>query len=199
MSTTNLNIRNIHSSGVCFKIRTTAPSNYVVRPSSGFLSVGESKEVVVTINPKGELQDYQKHKFSIQTAPCSSPLSPDQVNNFWASKPDDVKDVRLSVKCNEPQFKTSSVYGSVLSEGKSDRSEALKTEIKDLKEFHEKQENIKKKLEEEHRGIIDQLKNRDDEITKFEEEALKGFGTIHLVLASLLGILVGYIYGIIKS
>ena len=201
ISTTNLRVRNLHSSSIVFKIRTTAPTNYVVRPSSGFLSVGESKDIVVTINPKGELQDYQKHKFAINSVPAPSNISTiEQLNNFWASKPEGVKEVRLSVKCNDTaQFKSSSVYGSVLSEGKSDRSESVKLEIKDLREYHEKQEVVKKKLQDEYRDILAQLKNRDEEINKFEEEALKGFGTVHLVLACLLGILVGYIYGIIKG
>ena len=163
--------------------------------------MGESKDIVVTINPKGELQDYQKHKFAINSVPAPSNISTiEQLNNFWASKPEGVKEVRLSVKCNDTaQFKSSSVYGSVLSEGKSDRSESVKLEIKDLREYHEKQEVVKKKLQDEYRDILAQLKNRDEEINKFEEEALKGFGTVHLVLACLLGILVGYIYGIIKG
>ena len=201
ISTTNLRIRNMHSTSIVFKIRTTAPTNYVVRPSSGFLSVGESKDIVVTINPKGELQDYQKHKFAINSVPAPSNISTiDQLNNFWASKPEGVKEVRLSVKCNDSaQFKSSSVYSSVLSEGKMDKGESIKLEIKDLKEYHEKQEVVKKRLQDEYKEILDQLKSRDDEINKFEEEALKGFGTVHLVLACLLGILVGYIYGIIKG
>ena len=108
--------------------------------------------------------------------------------------------MRLSVKCNDSaQFKSSSVYSSVLSEGKMDKGESIKLEIKDLKEYHEKQEVVKKRLQDEYKEILDQLKSRDDEINKFEEEALKGFGTVHLVLACLLGILVGYIYGIIKG
>lgn len=197
ISTSMLRLKNIYSGGICFKIKTTAPKCYVVKPSVGFLEKGESKEITVTMNLKGELQDHQKHKFSIQSSPVSlsSPTN-DQVNNFWATSPKNIQDARLSVKiADENNSKSASLNISAL----SDRSDNIKSEIKELKVFHEKQELTKKKLSDELSGIIEQLKTRDEEITKIEDESLKGFNSIHLVFACFLGILVGYLYAIIKS
>lgn len=196
ISTTMLRLKNLHPGGLCFKIKTTAPKCYVVKPSLGFLEIGESREITVTMNPKGEMQDHQKHKFLIQT--CPTPLSApsaDQISNFWAILPKGIQDLKLSVKLVEEYPSKTSVYNSVI----SDRSDGMKLEIKELKDFQEKQESTKKKLEDEYYGIMEQLKNRDEEITKIEDETLKGFSKLHLVLACMLGILVGYLYAIIKS
>lgn len=197
ISTSILRLKNIYSGGICFKIKTTAPKCYVVKPSVGFLEKGESKEITVTMNLKGDLQDHLKHKFSIQSSPVtlSSPTI-DQVNNFWATSPKNIQDARLSVKiAEENNSKSTPLNISVM----SDRSDNIKSEIKELKDFHVKQEVTKKKLADELYGILEQLKTRDDEITKIEDESLKGFSTLHLVFACFLGVLVGYLYAIIKS
>ena len=197
ISTTVFRVKNLYPGGLCFKIKTTAPKCYVVKPCLGFLENGESREITVTMNPKGELQDHQKHKFLIQTCPTSlSSPTADQMSNFWATSPKAIQDFKLSVRLvEESLFKSSSVYNSVI----SDRSEGMKVEIKELKDFQEKQEITKRKLEDEYDGIMEQLKNRDEEITKIEDETIKGFSSLHLVLACMLGILVGYLYAIIKS
>ena len=201
ISTSILKLKNIFNAPVCFKVKTTAPKCYVVKPCIGHLDVAESKELIITIQPGIDTRSELNHKFSIQTAPVSVVgEGPDWVSRFWSVTPAGVQDVRLAVKIVDLNtYKTSHSFNSVVSELKVDRSENNKHDIRDLKEFQEKQEGIKRKLEEEYKKMVDMMKTREQEINKCQEEGLKGFGTVHMMLACFLGIIIGYFYAIITT
>ncbi|CAL2030695.1 unnamed protein product [Caenorhabditis brenneri] len=64
----DLQLRNIFSSSVCFRVRTTAPEQYCVQPNSGFLRPGEWKRLTVTLQPlPGTTPEAGRHKFMIQS------------------------------------------------------------------------------------------------------------------------------------
>ncbi|EGT51124.1 hypothetical protein CAEBREN_21557 [Caenorhabditis brenneri] len=64
----DLQLRNISSGSVCFKVRTTAPEQYSVQPNSGFLRPGEWKRLTVSLQPlKGTPPEAGRHKFMIQS------------------------------------------------------------------------------------------------------------------------------------
>ena len=52
------------SSYVAFKIKTTAPKRYCVRPNSGLLAPDDIMDVKVMLQPGGT---DEKHKFQVQT------------------------------------------------------------------------------------------------------------------------------------
>ncbi|VDM11059.1 unnamed protein product [Wuchereria bancrofti] len=56
---------------VCFKVKTTAPKQYCVRPNSGVLSPGETCNVAVMLQPfdasSNVEMEHTKHKFLIQS------------------------------------------------------------------------------------------------------------------------------------
>ena len=43
--TSHLKLRNPSDKRVCFKVKTTAPKRYCVRPNSGFVNAGEEVDV----------------------------------------------------------------------------------------------------------------------------------------------------------
>ena len=199
--TSTLSIKNIVDFSIAFKVKTTAPKSYVVKPNQGILSPDEGKDLTVIMQPLQEYPGKVNHRFLVQAAPTT--LSPDQIEEltkFWGENPEKSISIKLSVIISDiNKYQTSSSYQSINSESNVDKSEIMKNEIKDLREFHDKQSGIKKKLEDENMKLIERQKSRDSEINKMEIEGLKGYGSLHLMLVCLLGILVGYLYAIGKS
>ncbi|XP_071959359.1 vesicle-associated membrane protein-associated protein A-like [Antedon mediterranea] len=67
-----LHLKNPTENKICFKIKTTAPRRYCVRPNSGVLGAGEDITVNVMLQPfEYDPQEKNKHKFMVQamTAP----------------------------------------------------------------------------------------------------------------------------------
>ncbi|XP_061451304.1 vesicle-associated membrane protein-associated protein A isoform X1 [Rhineura floridana] len=66
--TTNLKLRNPSDRKVCFKVKTTAPRRYCVRPNSGIIDPGSSVTVSVMLQPFDyDPNEKSKHKFMVQT------------------------------------------------------------------------------------------------------------------------------------
>ncbi|CAI5440297.1 unnamed protein product [Caenorhabditis angaria] len=70
--TSVMTLKNPTSEAVCFKVKTTAPKQYCVRPNSGLLQPGDTKEVTVMLQPlDGIPSDANRHKFMVQA--CIAP------------------------------------------------------------------------------------------------------------------------------
>ncbi|XP_064599089.1 vesicle-associated membrane protein/synaptobrevin-binding protein-like [Liolophura sinensis] len=66
--TANLTLTNPTMSRVCFKVKTTAPKRYCVRPNSGLLEPGKAVSVAVMLQPFDyDPNEKNKHKFMVQT------------------------------------------------------------------------------------------------------------------------------------
>ncbi|EGW08539.1 Vesicle-associated membrane protein-associated protein A, partial [Cricetulus griseus] len=66
--TTNLKLRNPSDRKVCFKVKTTAPRRYCVRPNSGIIDPGSTVTVSVMLQPFDyDPNEKSKHKFMVQT------------------------------------------------------------------------------------------------------------------------------------
>lgn len=76
-------LENITSSTVAFKIKTTAPRGYLVRPSSGLIQAGQSKEIQVILQPLQSVEQASpSHRFLIQTTLCESGIE-QLTKDFW--------------------------------------------------------------------------------------------------------------------
>ncbi|CAL2029696.1 hypothetical protein CAEBREN_16699 [Caenorhabditis brenneri] len=70
--TAHMTLKNTTSNPVCFKVKTTAPKQYCVRPNSGLLKTGDSKQITVMLQPlEGIPSDAGRHKFMVQS--CVAP------------------------------------------------------------------------------------------------------------------------------
>ncbi|XP_012915607.1 vesicle-associated membrane protein-associated protein B/C isoform X3 [Mustela putorius furo] len=66
--TTNLKLGNPTDRNVCFKVKTTAPRRYCVRPNSGIIDAGASVNVSVMLQPFDyDPNEKSKHKFMVQS------------------------------------------------------------------------------------------------------------------------------------
>lgn len=95
----NLTLKNPTEEDVYFKVKTTAPKYYCVRPNSGIIGQNESKQVQIVFQPiepddqdMDKDKDNSRHKFMIQSAYASSIQTQEEVpeeqmtsEQFWKS------------------------------------------------------------------------------------------------------------------
>jgi len=73
-----LTLKNPTEKKVCFKVKTTAPKRYCVRPNSGVVPANESVQVSVMLQPhEFDPKEKSKHKFMVQ-----SMFAPDSVTDY---------------------------------------------------------------------------------------------------------------------
>ena len=62
-----MSLRNPSDRKVCFKIKTTAPKRYCVKPNSGVIDAKEAVQVVVSLQPfEYDPNEKNRHKFMVQ-------------------------------------------------------------------------------------------------------------------------------------
>ncbi|KAI6179930.1 MSP domain-containing protein [Aphelenchoides besseyi] len=98
--TTQLTLSNPTDEIVYFKVKTTAPRYYCVRPNSGIINGHGSAKISVMLQPVDQPatleKDRTRHKFMIQSAVAANESIP--VEEFWKSvNPSDVMDTKLKV------------------------------------------------------------------------------------------------------
>ncbi|XP_059390666.1 vesicle-associated membrane protein-associated protein A-like [Carassius carassius] len=110
--TANLKLRNPSDRRVCFKVKTTAPRRYCVRPNSGVIDPGSTVTVSVMLQPfEYDPNEKSKHKFMVQS--ILVPAGTSDLEALWKdAKPDDLMDSKLrcvfempsdNEKMNEPE------------------------------------------------------------------------------------------------
>lgn len=93
--TTNLKLGNPTDRNVCFKVKTTAPRRYCVRPNSGVIDAGASINVSVMLQPfEYDPNEKSKHKFMVQS--LFAPTDTSDMETIWKeAKPEDLMDSKL--------------------------------------------------------------------------------------------------------
>lgn len=81
---------------IAFKVKTTAPKAYLVRPSSGVLSgKGTSQEIQIILQPQSE--STENHRFMVQGAIVDSPAEAD-IKTMWKDlSKDKIHEQRMNV------------------------------------------------------------------------------------------------------
>ncbi|KAJ8337175.1 hypothetical protein SKAU_G00383950 [Synaphobranchus kaupii] len=93
--TTSLSLKNPSERPVCFKVKTTAPRRYCVRPNSGLVEPGTAVIISVMLQPfEYDPNEKSKHKFMVQT--IFAPPGASDMEALWkAAKPEDLMDSKL--------------------------------------------------------------------------------------------------------
>mmetsp|Transcript_49634 Transcript_49634/g.91625 ORF Transcript_49634/g.91625 Transcript_49634/m.91625 type:complete len:222 (+) Transcript_49634:90-755(+) len=185
-----LKLTNLSSGNVAFKVKTTAPKSYLVRPSSGTLRSRETQEVQIILQPQGSDGSANSHRFLVQavTVQTSDAVTRDDWNSF---PKETIHETKLSVLFDErgeepaatggaqdPRASPSPVVSGSAPEGD------LKVKYDELVQYTLMLEKEKKKLE----ADINALKS-----TKGAGAVeSSGYKTIHLFLMALLGALIAY-------
>jgi len=151
-----LKLTNQHQGNVAFKVKTTAPKAYLVRPSSGTLRPRETQEVQIILQPLGNDGQANNHRFLVQATAVQGhePVSREQRSEFSKEA---VQEQRLSVvleereaepavtKVSEAAYSTSTVpTGAAAGAG---QPEDLKVKYDELVQYTLMLEKEKKKLE----------------------------------------------------
>ncbi|ORZ21203.1 PapD-like protein [Absidia repens] len=86
MSKETLIVRNPTKENIAFKVKTTAPKLYCVRPNAGIVAAGKSQEVQVMLQPFKEeppLDQKCKDKFLVQTVPLVDDIKDLELAELW--------------------------------------------------------------------------------------------------------------------
>ncbi|KAF2100818.1 VAMP-associated protein [Rhizodiscina lignyota] len=81
-----LRLKNTHSDPVAFKVKTTAPKQYCVRPNSGKIEAGDTVEVQVLLQAMREdppLDAKCKDKFLVQSVPIPADKDSGSISTIW--------------------------------------------------------------------------------------------------------------------
>lgn len=96
--TSELKLSNPSEKRVCFKVKTTAPKRYCVRPNSGLIEPSQSVTVAVMLQPFDyDPNERNKHKFMVQTMFAPDGPIESQEALWKEAKPDQLMDSKL--KC----------------------------------------------------------------------------------------------------
>ncbi|XP_029974398.1 vesicle-associated membrane protein-associated protein B/C-like isoform X1 [Salarias fasciatus] len=93
--TATLKLTNPTDRNVCFKVKTTAPRRYCVRPNSGVIDAGSSINVSVMLQPFDyDPNEKSKHKFMVQS--LLAPFDMTDMEGVWKeAKPEELMDSKL--------------------------------------------------------------------------------------------------------
>lgn len=86
-------IKSISKIPVSFKVQTTSPEKFRVRPRCGVLAANESVDVGIWLKQEHELSTEDKDKFLIMGMPTGSDCSNADVADLWRCKPANSPDV----------------------------------------------------------------------------------------------------------
>ncbi|KAM3720912.1 Vesicle-associated membrane protein-associated protein [Dirofilaria immitis] len=103
--TCHMRLTNPTERQVCFKVKTTAPKQYCVRPNSGVLNPGEICDVSVMLQPfdasSNIEMEHTKHKFMVQSV--YAPPGDLSLDNIWKNaQPSELMDSKLRVVFEHP-------------------------------------------------------------------------------------------------
>jgi len=153
--TATLKLSNPTERKICFKVKTTAPKRYCVRPNSGVVDPKAAVEVAVMLQPfEYDPAEKNKHKFMVQT--MYAPDGPYDADTLWKdAKSEALMDSKL--KCVFELPAAEQVVAPVL--GKED---AAATENK-------LEAELQKALEDKKR-IMSESSAKDAEILRLKDE-----------------------------
>lgn len=94
--TSYLELNNPTDDRICFKVKTTAPRRYCVRPNSGIVNPNGKQRIAIMLQPIGEdsQSERSKHKFMVQSTIIKDENT--NLDEVWKeAKPESVMDSKL--------------------------------------------------------------------------------------------------------
>ncbi|XP_008794810.2 vesicle-associated protein 1-3 isoform X1 [Phoenix dactylifera] len=211
-SSCSMRLTNKTDQYVAFKVKTTNPKKYCVRPNTGIVLPGSTCDVAVTMQAQKEAPpDMQcKDKFLLQSVMTehgvtSKDITPEMFNKEHGKVVEEFKLRVAYIPANPP-----SPVPEESEEGSSPRSSTLENEVQNLSLFDavsrsyeepSKEKSLEalaliSKLTEEKTTTIQQNQKLRQELEFLRKASSKhhgGFSVTFVVLVGLLGVLIGYI------
>ncbi|XP_041983932.1 motile sperm domain-containing protein 2-like [Aricia agestis] len=103
----HLTIKNMEDSIISFKIRTTAPEKYSVKPSSGILTNGSSQTIHINVNSGFLINSVEKDRFLVLCIQVpKANLSQKELSELWKNSGGKADEYRLKCDCHETEKTT---------------------------------------------------------------------------------------------
>ncbi|KAK9871603.1 hypothetical protein WA026_012983 [Henosepilachna vigintioctopunctata] len=201
--TSYMKLTNPSEKQVLFKIKTTAPKKYCVRPNSGLIKAGEVIEIAISLQPVEFGSDKNKHKFMVQSV--FAPEGNYHIDQIWKdTAPDQLMDSKLKCMFELPPEENTKEGGqeelvetspNVAPPVVSNDQTNVMVELKELRESEHllRQENLRLKEEilrlHENRGTL-----KTETVNKYQPPASQENMAVLIIVAVVLGIL-GMILG----
>ncbi|XP_061527263.1 vesicle-associated membrane protein-associated protein B-like isoform X2 [Phycodurus eques] len=147
--TAALKLTNPTDRNVCFKVKTTAPRRYCVRPNSGVIDSGTSVNVSVMLQPFDyDPNEKSKHKFMVLS--MLAPYDMTDTEGVWKeAKPEELMDTKLRCAFEMP-LENDSVTEHVALPKSSSLDDG---EVKKIMDEHKRQQADVQRLREENKQI----------------------------------------------
>jgi hypothetical protein len=184
-----LKLTNKSTGYVAFKVKTTAPKSYWVRPSTGVLKAGATAEVqIIQQQPANHGADPQAsmHRFLVQAVPSATGTAPTREDwADWQSRKDTIQEQKLSVLLDMAEGDATAKPVDDASRATNvGHSDDLQVKYDELVRFTLDLEKQKKKLEE---SLAAQSSKGG------LSSARRGYSTFHLILVAVLSFLLSYV------
>lgn len=178
-------LTNTQSSPVAFKVKTTKPKSYLVRPSSGTLKPSDTQEVQIILQVGVDADDPQKaDRFLVQAVKVDS-SSTTLTKEDWGSV-SGIQEMRLNVSLG---VNHTSVGGKEPAAGPEKTSGGAEETPGDLKQKYDELVDYVKSLQKEKKVLEDKIKNADAR----PAHAKEGYSMVHLVIVAILAYLLAYV------
>lgn len=181
-----LKITNVHPRSVAFKVKTTSPKSYLVRPSFGTLKPHECQEVHIILQPQGSDGLTSSHRFLVQAFGIADGEGASR--DDWNKYPkESIQEQRLNVvieSVEESQASGAKVPRAPMDVGTSNKGNpGLPQTYDDLVNHTLSLEKEKKRLE----ASIAKLQGARS------SAAVDGFSKFHIVLVALVAFLLPHL------
>jgi hypothetical protein len=179
-----LKVTNTTSSAVAFKVKTTAPKNYLVKPSAGVLAPSGDAEIKITLNKQTSDPSANNDRFLVQAV--KSATGKDLTKEEWqAVDKSSVQELRLHVVFGGSALSAaSSMVTAPVAIAKDATPEQVRAKYDELVSLYAQMEKDKKRIESELDNCRLQIKK------KPVAEMKGGFSTIQLIVAMLLAVII---------
>lgn len=207
-----LTLTNPSDKFVCFKVKTTAPKQYCVRPNSGVILPHANKLITVMLQPLegANNADIARHKFMVQT--CYAPSADIDLEKIWKdTDPNNLMYSKLMVVFENPRNNSTSQFAreeapaaiqysspsasipSSKASSDAGRGSDFDVQLRNEAETRKKLENEKTLLAKE----IQELYKKNAELQQRTNRGNMEVGvpTIQVILATIAALLLGLIIG----
>jgi hypothetical protein len=180
-----LKVSNVSSSAVAFKVKTTAPKNYLVKPSAGAIPASGSIEVKITLNKQTTDPSVNNDRFLVQAV--KSPSGKELTKEEWAAVDKSaIQELRLHVVFTNQSGSGGAASGAMSSSMASPAAAVLEKSAtpEQVRAKYDELVVYSKRLESELDSCKSQLKKRSAVVSS------GGFSTLQLIIAMIIAIVV---------
>ncbi|KAM3968721.1 VAMP-associated protein 33kDa isoform 3-T3 [Aphomia sociella] len=168
--TTYMRLINPSSDTVLFKIKTTAPKKYCVRPNSGMLEPNSKVEIAITPQPVYvDPNEKHKHKFMVQSV--IAPEGKNNIDQVWKEiSPEQLMDYKLKCVFETPRGTNLNESGDNAAQNEVTKKRvAVADEAKTTSKTLPKSENVENDLQ---KASLEVILLREEE-SKLRQENLQ--------------------------